>query len=178
MDFDSYFQLGYIVKSHGLKGEVTAFLDSDEPYAYREMESVFVEQQQRLIPFFIKQLKVQGNKAVISFEGISSVEQANALKSAKLWLPLDVLPELEDEQFYFHEIIGYEVIDSVSGSIGKVKSVYDSGAQDLLAVESQEKEILIPIVDSIVTKVDKEKEQILVSVPQGLIELYTSEDEN
>ena len=178
MDFDSCFQLGYIVKSHGLKGEVTAFLDSDEPHAYREMESVFVEQQQRLIPFFIKQLKIQGNKAVISFEGITSVEQANALKSAKLWLPLEVLPELEGDQFYFHEIIGYEVIDSVSGSIGKMKSVYDSGAQDLLAIENQEKEILIPIVDSIITKVDKEAEQILVSVPQGLIELYTNEDEN
>lgn len=178
MDFDSCFQLGYIIKSHGLNGEVSVFLDTDEPFAYQELESIFVEQDQRLIPFFVTSLKIQKNKAVVAFEGVNNIDRANELKGARLWLPLEFLPPLKGNQFYFHEIIGFTVVDESKGEIGKIASVYDSGAQNLLAVDHKGKEILIPIVDSIIKKVDRLKNTLTVEVPEGLIELYTSEDEN
>ena len=84
MDFDSCFQLGYVIKAHGLKGEVSVLLETDQPQAYQKLESVFVEQQQRLIPFSINHLRIQGDKAVIKLDGINHVDSAVELKNHKL----------------------------------------------------------------------------------------------
>ena len=179
MDFDSCFQLGYVIKTHGLKGEVSVFLDTDQPEAYRELESVFVEQDKRLIPFFIDKIQVRGEKAVIKFEGIDDIQAANAMKSTSLWLPLDILPELKGNEFYYHEIVGFDVEDKKHGNLGKVTAVYTSGNQDLVAVDYKGTEVLIPITKDILYKVDKSEALIFTNLPDGLLEIYYSpEDEN
>lgn len=178
MDFDSCFQLGYVIKAHGLKGEVSVLLETDQPQAYQNLESVFVEQQQRLIPFFINHLRIQGNKAVIKLDGIDDVDAANELRNNKLWLPLDFLPELSGTSFYFHEIIGFQVRDQHSGDIGLVTSVYDSASQNLIAVDHHGKEVLIPIANDIILKVNRKEKVIETKLPDGLLEIYTADDEN
>ena len=179
MDFDSCFQLGYVIKSHGLKGEVSVFLDTDQPEAYKELESVFVEQNKKLIPFFIDKVQINGAKAVIRFDGITDIEQANNLKAASLWLPLTVLPELTGNAFYYHEITGFRVEDQNHGDIGVVKAVYTSAKQDLIAVEHKGVEILVPISSDIILTIDKPGQLIKTNLPEGLLEVYYSpNDEN
>ena len=179
MDFDSCFQLGYVIKSHGLKGEVSVFLDTDQPEAYKELESVFVEQNKKLIPFFIDKIQINGAKAVVRFDGITDIEQANNLKAASLWLPLTVLPELFGNAFYYHEITGFRVEDKNYGDIGVVKAVYTSTKQDLIAVEYKGVEILVPISQDIILTVDKPGQLIKTNLPEGLLEVYYSpNDEN
>ena len=178
MDFDSCFQLGYVIKAHGLKGEVSVLLETDQPQAYQKLESVFVEQQQRLIPFFINHLRIQGDKAVIKLDGIDHVDSAVELKNHKLWLPLEFLPELSGTAFYFHEIIGFNVRDQLSGELGLVTSVYDSASQNLIAVDHHGQEVLIPIADDIILKVNRKEKVIETKLPDGLLDIYTAEDEN
>ncbi len=175
MDFEACFQLGYVSKVHGVKGEVQCLLDVDIPENYRKMESVFVDIDNKLVPFFIEYLSLQGLKAVVKFEDVDNIEQAEGLKNRGLYLPLEKLPALEDDQFYFHEIVGYEVTDVEEGLLGVVKGIYALPHQDLIAMEYKGKEVLIPIADEIVKSVSHEHKMLYVALPAGLLQIYLEE---
>ncbi|MFP4095940.1 MAG: ribosome maturation factor RimM [Cyclobacteriaceae bacterium] len=176
MRIDDCFQLGYISKTHGLQGEVHAVLDVDFPEAYEEMESVFLQLQGSgtLIPFFIENFRLQKDSVIVKFEEIDSIEQAEELLKAQLYLPLDQLPQLDEGQFYFHEIIGFRIEDELLGTLGSVKDVYEAGPQTLLAMDYQQQEVLIPLTDEIVTKVDKAQQTVYTRLPEGLLDIYLS----
>lgn len=178
MDIDSCYQLGYVIKPHGLKGDVSIYIDADEPQAYRNLESVLIQQDNQLVPFFITKIKISGDKAILNLEGSTTIEAAQLLKGSALFLPLSALPELSEDQFYFHEIIGFNVEDESLGEIGPVSTVYDAGPQDLLAIEHKGKEVLLPINDETVKKVDKNKKQIMVNIPDGLLDIYLSDQDS
>ncbi len=172
MHVDQCYQLGYIIKPHGLKGEVGILLDVDIPQNYKNLESVFVEINQRLVPFFLASITIKNNKAVVKFEEVDSLESAEGLKGANLFLPLDQLPKLDKTQFYYHEIEGYEVKDKNEGDLGKIEAIYSLPNQDLIALLYKGKEVLIPINDSIITRVDRELKELHVVLPDGLLAVY------
>ena len=89
-----------------------------------------------------------------------------------IYLPLDLLPKLEGNQFYFHEVIGFKVIDKNHGEVGVIVSINDSAAQPLFEIEQGDKEIFIPLIDNFIKKVDRENKVIQVETPEGLIDLY------
>ncbi|MFP4090787.1 MAG: ribosome maturation factor RimM, partial [Cyclobacteriaceae bacterium] len=77
-------------------------------------------------------------------------------------------------QFYFHEIIGFRIEDELLGTLGSVKDVYEAGPQTLLAMDYQQQEVLIPLTDEIVTKVDKAQQTVYTRLPEGLLDIYLS----
>jgi 16S rRNA processing protein RimM len=178
MDIDSCYQLGYVIKPHGLAGDINIFIDADNPQVYKNLESVFIQQDNQLVPFFISKIKISGQKAILKLEESQDIETAQALKGSALFLPLSFLPELDDQQFYFHEIIDFAVEDENLGDLGNVTTVYDAGPQDLLAFEHKGKEILMPINDVTLRKVDKKNRQIFVSLPEGLLDIYLSDQDH
>jgi 16S rRNA processing protein RimM len=175
MKTEDCYQIGYVVKTHGLKGEVSVLLDVDDPYEYEEMESVFLLSNGNLIPFFIESISMNGDRAIIKFEDINDLNAASKLVKSSLLLPLDQLPSLDDDQFYFHELKGLKVVDDESGDIGTVSAIYSRPGQDLLEVQHQGAFVLIPMAEDIVYKVDKDKGTIYTRLPQGLLELYLEE---
>jgi len=174
MLLDDCFELGYIVKPHGTKGEVQVYLDVDNPEEYAKMESVFVAYGPNLVPFFIENTKAVGKGIAIKFDEVNSVEEAEKLRSLKLYLPLDVLPQLKSSQFYYHEVILFDVIDENLGPLGKVKEFYLKGNQDLMVMVYQDKEVLIPITDDIILRVNRKEKQLIVNLPAGLLDIYLS----
>mgnify|MGYP005749436203 FL=1 len=174
MNIDACFLLGYIVKTHGTKGQVVAFFDVDYPEDYEDLESVFLEQKGRLIPFFIDSINpVKDSRFIIKFEDINTMEQAEALRGTSLYLPLDELPELDEDQFYFHEVIGYQVVDQHHGKLGTVKEFYDLPQQQLMAMDYLGQEMLIPVMGEILLRADHEAKELHISLPEGLLEVYT-----
>lgn len=164
--------LGKVHKLYSYKGAVWLFLDVDNPSDYAEMDSLFIEQNAQLVPYFIDKISLKANQALVKFEGIDTQEAAQAILSCPLYLPLAVLPDLEEDNFYLHEVVGYDVFDEQRGLLGKVTNIYTLSRNNLIAMEYQEKEILIPIQDDIVGKVDKIKKMIAVNLPEGLLETY------
>ena len=175
MTKEECYEVGRVIKPHGLKGEVQVLLDVDYPEEYEDMESVFLAIKGELLPYFIERIKITTNVVIVKFDGIDNSEAALKLKNAVLYLPENLLPELEEDGYYFHELVGFEVIDAEKGNIGKVITVYSLPAQNLLAIEHKGKEVLIPMADEILQVVDKEKKQIQVNLPEGLLEVYTEE---
>ncbi|MFH6602634.1 ribosome maturation factor RimM [Maribacter algicola] len=169
------FYLGKIVSKYSYKGEVLVKLDTDEPELYENMESVFISLGNNLVPFFIGRCRLhKSNLLRIDFEEINDEADADRIMGAELYLPLTFLPKLEGNKFYFHEIIGFTVLDSDHGNIGTVQSVNDTTSQALFEIQKGDKQLLIPINDEIITKVDREQKTIHVKTPDGLVELYLS----
>lgn len=177
MQLNECFELGYVLKTHGLKGEVLIVLDVDNPEEYEDMDSFFVLARGQLIPYFFESYKLHGNRAIVKLEDVNSIDTAKTLIGSKLFLPLDNLPELEEDQFYYHQVIGYQVMDATKGELGTVSSIYDMPGNDLLAMRYQGKEILVPITDEIVKSADHENKVVHVSLPEGLLEVFLNDGE-
>lgn len=178
MTVDDCYQLGYVVKAHGLKGEVQIFLDVDSPEDYKNLESVFVLQGQQLIPFFIESISVSGSRAIVALDEIQRVEEAKALKGCELYLPLESLPVLEGNEFYIHEVIGYDLIDSEQKKkLGQITHIMESGPQLLFSVSTAEgSEMLIPYDKSLLKQLDREEKSITLFIPEGLLDIYMNGD--
>jgi len=91
-----------------------------------------------------------------------------------LYLPLKFLPKLSGNKFYYHEIIGFTVMDKQHGNIGVITGVNDSVSQVLFEVKKDDKELLIPVADNIIDKVDRANKILYVTTPEGLVDLYLS----
>ncbi|MEM7185763.1 MAG: ribosome maturation factor RimM [Bacteroidota bacterium] len=167
------FFVGKIVKKYSFRGELLVKLDTDDPEQFLEMESVFVEVRKSLIPFFIESISLHKSSLLrIKFDEIHTENDAESLLGSELYLPLDLLPKLSGNQFYYHEIIGFEAQDVNFGVLGTITGVNDATAQHLFEIDHQGKEVLIPVNDDIIRKVDRDARTILLEAPEGLIELY------
>jgi 16S rRNA processing protein RimM len=172
MNVESCFQLGYIIKPHGLKGALSLYLDTDHPEDYEKLESVFVDIKQELVPFFFKNIQVKGNWAIVQFENIDNFQDADRLRGLFLYLPLDMLSPLEEGQFYYHDVINFMVVDASGRKIGKIINILGVNGNDLFAVDHQGKEVLIPVQDDFITKVDHQEGEIYMRLPDGLLDVY------
>lgn len=173
MTKDRCFCLGIIVKKYSFKGELLAKLDTDQPELYENIKTVFVEINHQLIPFFLEHSKLhKSNVLRIKFEGVNSETEAENLLKSRLFLPLESLPKLEGNKFYYHEVIGFTVTDHIHGVLGKITAINDKSAQHLFEIENHEKPILIPIIDPFIQDVDRQNKMISVKTPPGLIDLY------
>ena len=167
------FYLGKVAKKFSFKGEVLVYLDTDEPELYEEMESVFVEFNKNLVPFFIDSSSLHKNDFLrVQFEDVDSEEEADKLLGCAVYLPLSHLPNLEGDKFYFHEVIGFEIEDQRLGVIGVIQSVNDSTAQPLFEVLNGSVELLIPMIDLFLVEIDRPNKKVKMNLPEGLVEMY------
>lgn len=168
------FYLGKIVKKYSFKGEVVLKLDTDEPDIYENLDAVFLDLGDKLLPFFIeKSLLQKGNQLRVQFEDVYNEADADAILKTDVYLPLNLLPKLEGNQFYFHEIIGFILEDVNYGEVGKITSINDKTAQDLFVIKKDENEILIPMIDDFIKRIDRKNKKVIVETPIGLIEMNT-----
>ena len=173
MKKDDCFYLGRIIKKYSFKGEVLVKLDTDQPELYEHLDAIFVDLRNNLIPFFIEHSQLHKSELLrIKFEDVDNEPDAEAILKSDLYLPLNLLPKLEGNKFYYHEVIGFTVKDKNYGDVGIITSINDSTAQALFEIQHKGKEVLIPMNDEFILNVDRETKTILVETPEGLINLY------
>ena len=173
MQKEDCFYLGKVVKKYSFKGELLVKLDTDDPSIYTRMESVFIDKNKSLIPFFIERSSLHKSTLLrVKFEDIDSEEDADKLLKSELYLPLEFLPQLTGNKFYYHEIVGFEAEDLSFGLVGIVKGVNDTTNQAILEIDRNGSEILIPLIDDFIKSVDREQKKIILEVPEGLIDIY------
>ena len=176
MTKDDCFYLGKIVKKYSFKGEILAKLDTDEPHLYEALDSILIDLRGNMVPFFIESSQLHKSELLrVKFEDVDTEADADAIMKSELYLPLEFLPKLEDDKFYFHEIIGFTMTDINFGVVGIITGVNDSTSQALFEVDKDGIEILIPMNDAFINKVDKPNRTIIVDTPEGLIDLYLEE---
>lgn len=173
MKKEDCFYLGKIVKKYSFKGELLAKLDTDEPDLYDNLDAIFIDLRGNLVPFFIESSQLHKSDLLrLKFEDVDTEADADALIKSELYLPLDLLPKLDGDKFYFHEVIGFTITDENFGKVGTITGINDSTAQALFEIDRDGVEILIPMNDEFIVKVDREHKTIIVNTPEGLIDLY------
>lgn len=171
MNINECYKIGYILKPHGLKGEVTISLDAEAPENIDEVEVIFIQLKQQLIPHFLEAISVRGDKAFVKFEDVSTPEAAQAISKSALFLPKSSRPKSGRGEFYDDEIIAFDVVDADGNVLGKVTGVEEAGPNKLIAVDYNGKDILIPVNGPFITSINKSKKKIAVDLPEGFLEI-------
>ncbi|MGB0981736.1 MAG: ribosome maturation factor RimM [Winogradskyella sp.] len=176
MKKEDCFYLGKIVKKYSFKGELLAKLDTDEPNLYENLDAIFIDLRGHLVPFFVESSQLHKSELLrLKFEDVNTEADADALMKTHLYLPLEILPKLEGNKFYFHEVIGFNIKDTNFGNVGTIKGINDTTAQSLFEIDRDGIEILIPMNDEFIVNVDRKNKTIEVKTPEGLIDLYLEE---
>lgn len=168
---DGHFQLGRLTRKHGFKGNVVLKLDTDRPEAYIDLESFWLESPSGRIPFFIQEIKsLKSDEWILTLEGVQTESDAEQLLGALVWLPDSLLPPLEAHQFYYHELVGFQVVNPGVEESVRVKDVLDRPGQPLLElmVGEDNRVVFIPCVDPFIERIDREARVLYLKAPDEL----------
>lgn len=166
------FFFGKVTKTHGLKGEITIKLDVANPADFNDLRYLLIEEKGNLIPYFIDYQKISGDKMFVQLQDVKKMDVAITFVGKAVFLPNELMPELDDDEFYYDEIKGFKLVDEAKGEIGEISDVLEYPTQAVIQVMKDGKEILIPIHDDIIKKVDKKAKVLTVKAPEGLIDMY------
>src|SRR5690625_1800958 len=172
----TYLNVGKIVNTHGIKGEVRVQSITDKPEErYRPGSKLVIEvDNDDRIPVTIKSHRKHKNFDLLTFEEYSSINDVESFKNKMLQIDEDLLPELEDGVYYESQVIGSDVLDEEGNSIGRLKEILFMPTNDVWVVERPDKkDLLLPFIESVILNVDTEQKEITVHVLEGL-----DEDEN
>lgn len=156
--------VGAIAGSFGVKGEVRLKSFCAEPAAI-SLYAPLTDEAGRSYDVKITRAIKNGLSARLS--GIASKEAADALKGTKLYAPRDRLPALDDDEYYYADLVGLAVLDTGGTKLGSVKAVLNHGAGDLLEVNSGVGVVLVPFTRDAVPTVDLAGRRIIVDPPEG-----------
>lgn len=166
-------KVGKIVNTHSLRGEVKVISSTDfEGERFEKGNKLLITRGNQLV----KEVVVEGyrnhkNALLVKFEGIDTIEEAEKLKNLQIKIDSEEISELEENEFYFHEIIGCEVFDENEKSLGEITEILTPGANDVWVIKSEKgKEILIPYIEDVVKKIDVKNKRIDIEVMEGLID--------
>jgi len=172
MGHDGYYLFGTITRTHGVKGGVVVRLDVDDPVRYKKIKQLFVETGNELKQFVITSASVSGDQAIYILDGISDMDVAATFKNHPVYLPLSDLPALKGNKLYLHEAVGMRVVDAEKGALGVIDQVFDLPEQPVARVLFNGKEVLFPLIEPFIIKVDRASGELQVALPEGLIDIY------
>jgi len=171
VSINDYYKVGFIMRPHGLKGEVTISLDMTSATEWQDLKSIFVEKNSHVVPYFIESISVRNNKAFVKLEDVNTPEEAALLKGGSLYLPKESRPKLARGEFYNEDVIGFEVFDDKHGPLGFIEEVEQAGPNRFLVLSYIQKEIMIPVNGPFITSINKSKKKISVSLPEGFLDI-------
>lgn len=172
--------IGKFQKTHALQGELNAIVDVQEDYA-EDDKPFIVDVDGIYVPFYIESIRPKGSTSyLVKLAGVDSLEEAQQFVNKEIYaMRSDLIDYFETDGETFvdpDDIEGYEVVDSRLGDLGKVKEVNDATANVLLVVDTPDgDELLVPFVDEFVEEIDQDNKRIVVSLPEGLLEINSKE---
>ena len=162
--------VGRIGRAHGLRGEVTIEVRTDQPEIRFADGSVLVTDPESVGPLTVIHAKNHSGRLLITFEGFDDRTKAESLRNTLLLADVDPEAESEDDEYYDFQLVGASVALKDGSIIGEVTEVIHLPAQDLLAFSYQSREVLIPFIHQFVPEVDIKAKKIVISPPPGLID--------
>lgn len=165
-----YLQIGKIVNTHGVMGEVKIIPLTDDPTRFKKLKWVYIDKNNSLEKFNIKGVKFLKNFVIIKFEGIDDADTAAKLKELFMLVDREHAVSLPEDSFFICDIIGSKVFDESDTLLGELINVLQTGSNDVYVVkDATNREILIPALKSVVKSVSVKDGRIIVALPEGLL---------
>ncbi len=167
-----YFKIGKLVAAFGVNGQLILQHELGKKTSLKGLQAIFVEEKKKsFLPWFIESAKIKSdNEIYLSLEGITTREAALKLMQKEVWLP-----EADFKKFAAKSapanLLGYTIIDN-ENPLGPILEVIEQPHQLLCRLEIQSKEVLIPLNDAFLQKIDHRHKQVIVTLPEGLLDIY------
>jgi 16S rRNA processing protein RimM len=168
-----YTEIGYTQKTHGVKGELKFFVEDPYWEIVLEKKRVFLDIKGIKVPYFIQEVRgAEGN--IVQFEEVPNREAALSLQSRKMFLLSSEIPddlEIEEEGLEYAYLQGYLLTDEHAGKVGIIEEILDMPQQEMAFLKYNGREILIPLNDQLIVRIDESKREILMDLPDGILEV-------
>ncbi|RUL55828.1 ribosome maturation factor RimM [Lysinibacillus antri] len=170
-----WFNVGRIVNTHGIRGEVRVLSSTDFEdvrFAKGSKLAVFKKDDKKPIWVVVENARRHKNFILLTFEGYNNINLVEPFKEGLLKVTKDQLEEdeLQENEFYYYEIIGCEVFSEEGESIGTVTEILETGANDVWEVKaSNGKKHYIPYIEDVVKDINVEDKKIIIHVMEGLL---------
>lgn len=165
------FNVGKIVNTHGIRGEVKVKRISDFEERFSIGEKVYIETEKESIPLTIAAHRVHKGFDLIQFEEWHHINDAEKYKGSMLQINKAQLTELDEHEFYYYEIIGCDVFTQDNAHIGKIKEILSPGANDVWVIQRHgKKDALIPYIEQVVKEIDVENKWVKIEPMEGLLD--------
>jgi 16S rRNA processing protein RimM len=167
-----YFKIGKLVAVHGLKGELLLKHELGKKTTLKGLAAIFIEEKKNsFLPWFIESVKIKSEEEIfLKLEGIDTREKAMSLNQKQIWLP-----EEDFKKFVAKTapagLLGYTIINE-GESLGEILELVEQPHQLLCRIDIKGKEVLIPLHEESLKKVDHKKKQVIVELPEGLLDIY------
>ena len=172
MKKDDHYLLGSLLKTTGIKGEIILKFNNDCPEEIQKLESILVEVDQKLVPFFIEEIQPKSSlTAIVKFEGLDSEQKSSEFIDSNFYISFDQVKLLQISLDDFIDVVGYMVKDQNNISIGEVIEFIDITENPLLNVKTDQGEVLIPAKDELIIEVDDDLKTIQLQIIEGLFNL-------
>jgi 16S rRNA processing protein RimM len=167
--------VGRVAKAHGVTGELVVEIRTDDPDSRFAAGSSLRGRPSRGGPesrYLVESVRDHGGRLLVRLEGVADRNAAESLKGTVFLVDTAELPPIEDpDEFYDHQLEGLQVVTTSGAVVGTVAEVLHTAAGELLAVRTDDGEVLVPFVGAIVTSVSLAEQRIEIDPPDGLLEL-------
>lgn len=163
--------IGVVARPHGVRGEVCINPISKVEGRFNLLRTVFIDIDGDIKEFRVENVRFKGKQVILQLEGIETRTKAEGLKNAEVGVRYSEIAPLPEGTYYTFDLIGCSVVGSKSGLIGKVGDVLEMPANDVLVVETEKGEILIPLVGNIIKGIDIEQKMISIDEIEGLLDV-------
>jgi len=162
------FVIGEVVKTRGLRGCVKVLSEVEAQKILHNLEYVFLEDMRGQSKFYrLRKMSIAAKFLFLELEGVTDLEAARKLVGDKVLISKEVLEELPKGEYYWHDIIGMDVVSEDGISLGRIESIFPTGSNDVYVCKGK-KEILIPAIADVIIKIDLDKKEMTVKIPEGL----------
>ena len=160
-------EIGQIVNTHGLRGDLKIMPWCDDPSVFHELEYVLIDNEE----YVIEKSALHKNAVLLKLEGINHINDAERYRNKILFVPRAVLGELPEGTYYICDLLGCLVETDKGISLGKICDIIKTGSNDVYVVENDaKKQTLIPVIDEVIRSVDTENKRIIITPLKGLID--------
>ena len=171
MHMYEYLQIGKIVNTHGVRGEVRLIPLTDDPRRFDDLEWVFVEKESTMVKYSINEVKYTKGSVILKLSGIDTIEAADALRGCYILVDRSNAVKLPKDSYFICDILGSTVADEKDEVLGQLVDVLQTGSNDVYVIKNDAgKELLLPALKSVVRGISLEQKRIDVTVPKGLFE--------
>ncbi|MDZ5711697.1 ribosome maturation factor RimM [Jeotgalibacillus haloalkalitolerans] len=168
-----WFDVGKIVNTHGIKGEVRVISSTDFPEErYKKGNKLYLFQSGKdPLELSVSGYRRHKNFDLLTFEGYDNVNLVEPFRDAQLKVSADQQNELGEDEYYYHEIIGCEVFSEEGERIGSITEILSPGANDVWVIKPDTgKDVLIPYIESVVKEVNVTEKKVIIHKMEGLLE--------
>lgn len=164
----NFLEAGRIIKPYGFKGCMKVFSYLESIDVLQSLDEVFIGKGAQVESYRLKDIRIRGKFFFLEIEGVKDLEGVKSLVGCDVMIPADKLKDLAENEYYWRDIIGLDVMTEDGHFLGKIETIFPTGGNDVYVCTGGEREILLPAIADVIQNVDLEQRRVVVRLLEGL----------